>query len=794
MKLSLNWVKKYTDINVSVRELCDKMTMAGFEVEGIEDASAAAQNVVVGRIEKIEKHPDSDHLLICQVNVGSGTVQIVTGASNVFQGALVPAALNDSILPNGTHIKSGKLRGVVSDGMLCSGEELMLSEEEYPGAGVYGILILKDDCTIGDNIMKAVGKDDCIIDFSITPNRPDCQCVLGMAREIAAVLGNEFRLPETQYHSVSQNINGIMQAEVQDGILCPRYMLMGVRNVKIAPSPKWLCDCLISAGLRPINNIVDITNFIMLETGHPMHAFDARDIKGGKIIVRRAQEGESITTLDGKPHTLTNEMLVISDSTRPVALAGIMGGENSEIKEDTTDVIFECAKFKRDNIRRTARALGIRTDASSLYEKGVDAGSVPYAIKRAVSLICELGAGEVLDGAADSAADAVYERSISVRTQDVNRLLGITVPDDEMLRIMLSLDIKSTLRDGVLNCTVPSRRDDLETAADIAEEIIRIYGYEHITPKPLKADLRIGTMQPSIANMNDMRNYLIKAGCSEICTYSFISKKADDMLMLSAQDERRNGITLLNPLGEDYSVLRTQMIHSMLTVLSLNQNRGVGHARLFETGVLHIAKETPIVNQPREIPHICIGIYGQGDFFTLKGIVQGIIGMYNGKAVCRASEENFLHPYRQAEFVAAGKTVALLGQVHPAVCENYALSGEVYVAQINIGELSGFGRRKIKFLPLPKFPSVQRDLAVVVDEKITAGELLECIEKAGGPLLRSAELFDVYRSDLLGSDKKSTAFSLEFRADDRTLTVEEVAKIFDKIVRSLEFRMGAKLR
>lgn len=794
MKVSLNWLKKYTDINISAQELCDKMTMSGFEVEGMEDMSASTRNVVVGKIVKLEKHPDADKLQICQIDIGDKIVQIVTGADNVFEGALVPAALDDSQLPDGKTIKSGKLRGVVSDGMLCSGEELLLTEEDYPGASVYGILILKEDYPLGINIMQALGKDDCIIDFSITPNRPDCQSVLGMAREIAAVLGTEFRLPETIYTSVSQNVNGLVQAEVKDNVLCPRYMLMGVRNVKIAPSPKWLCDCLISAGLRPINNIVDITNFILLETGHPMHAFDVRDISGGKIIVRTADDGEKLITLDDKEHELTSDMLVIADAERAIGLAGIMGGQNSQIKDDTTDIIFECAKFKRDNIRKTSRKLGVRSDSSALFEKGVDADAVEYSIKRAVSLVCQLNAGEVLDGAIDIAMETQYTRNITAKCDDINRLLGIDVPQQEMVDILCRLGIKTTLKDGTLDCLVPSWREDIEHSADLAEEVIRIYGYDKITDVPFKSDLRIGQKQPTMVNTDMVRSYLKEVGCNEIYTYSFISKKAEDMLLLDEKDPRRNGIVLLNPLGEDYSVLRTQMVHSMLNVLSTNINRGVESAMLFETSVLHTAKEMPVVNQPEENTHVCLGCYGNGDFFAIKSIVQGITELYNGRVKFVASNEPFLHPYRQAEIIANGKKVGFIGQVHPSVCKNYSIEAEAYVAQLNIEAMFSFGIKQIKFEPLPKFPSVQRDLAVVVDEITSIGDIIECIVKAGGNLLKDVKLFDIYRSEQLGAEKKSTAFALEFRAEDRTLTVDEVAKVFDKILRSLEYKLGAKLR
>lgn len=793
MKVSVSWLRQYVDIDVTPQELCDKMTMAGFEIEEMQDLSQSMKNIVVGRIEKLEKHPDADKLKICQVNTGNNLVQIVTGADNVFEGALVPAALDGSLLPTGQTIKSGKLRGVISDGMLCSGEELMLSEEDYPGAGVYGILILRQDSVIGADMRDVLGRNDCIIDFKVTPNRPDCLCALGIAREIAVMLNKPFKKPKVSDVAKGGGIDNFAQVEVGDQELCPRYMARGVRNVRIEPSPKWMQERLIAAGMRPISNIVDITNYVMLETGQPMHAFDMRDVNGRKIIVRRAQDGEKLITLDKKEHELSSSMLVIADGKRAVGLAGIMGGLNSEIKPDTTEILFECAKFKRDSVRRTARALGIRTEASSRYEKGIDIDNVEYAINRAIDLVKELNAGEVIEGAVDVCVPFEKTRSLSVNPSRINALLGIEIPVGQMKRILEALEI-SVQEDGeLLKLTIPSFREDIESEADIAEEIIRIYGYEHIKATPLRGDIVLGRRPENMLRDERIKGRLIADGYREIVTYSFVSPRVYDMLRLPAEDFRRNAVPLINSLGEDYSLMRTQLYHSMLTVISTNYNRSVEQARLFEISMLHFPKETPIVNQPEEKAHIVLGAYGDVDFFGLKSAVEGVMETLNVSADYRPSNQPFMHPGRQAEIIVQGKKVGHIGEIHPLVLEDYSIDQPVVCAQICLDDII-VSNKTVIYKPLSKYPAVQRDLAVVVEEKVCAGDLIKGIKNAGGGFLKSVELFDIYRSPLLGADKKSMAFSLLFRSDDRTLTVEEVAKAFDKIVRALEYKFGAKLR
>lgn len=793
MKISVSWLKQYVDIDVTPQELCDKMTMAGFEIEEMQDLSQSMKNVAVGRIEKLEKHPDADRLKICQVNVGNKTVQIVTGADNVFEGALVPAALDNSLLPTGQEIKSGKLRGVISEGMLCSGEELMLSEEEYPGAGVYGILILRSDCVPGEDMREVLGRNDCIIDFKVTPNRPDCLCALGIAREISVMLKKPFKKPEVSMAQKGGEIEGFARVQVMDNELCPRYMARGVRNVRIEPSPKWMQERLISAGMRPISNIVDITNYVMLETGQPMHAFDMRDVNGRAIIVRRAYEDEKLVTLDKKEHALNSGMLVIADEERAVGLAGIMGGLNSEIKPDTSEILFESAKFKRDSVRRTARALGIRTEASSRYEKGIDIDNVEYALSRAIDLVRELNAGEIVEGAVDISVPFEKTRRLIVSPQNINALLGIEVAVEEMMRILEALEIPARKEGNHLELTIPSFREDIEHEADIAEEIIRIYGYEHISSTPLRGEIVLGRRPASMLRDEKLKNRLVMDGYREIVTYSFVSPKVYDMLKLPEGDCRRNAVPLINSLGEDYSLMRTQLYHSMLNVLSTNYNRSVPSARLFEISMLHFPKETPIVKQPEEKAHICLGAYGEIDFFGLKSAVEGIMEALNVTADYRPSEEPFMHPGCQAEIIVQGKKVGHIGEIHPLVLENYSIAQPAVCAQLCLDDIIA-SNKTLVYKPLSKYPAVQRDLAVVVDESVSAGELIKGIKSAGGNMLRNVELFDIYRSPILGAKKKSMAFSLLFRSEERTLTVEEVAKAFDKIVRALEYKWGAKLR
>ncbi len=788
MKISLSWLRRYVDIDVPVEELCDKMVMSGFEVESIEDLSATMSNVVVGRIVKLEKHPDADKLQICQIDVGAGEpVQIVTGADNVFEGALVPAALHDSHLPNGMHIKKGKLRGVPSNGMLCSGEELCLKDSDYPGAEVYGILILREDAAVGQDMREVLHLDDVVIDFKITANRPDCQSVLGVAREAAVALKKPFHPPVPSYRTCGGDIREKIRVDVEDADLCPRYVGRVVENVRIGESPDWMKRCLRAAGMRPISNIVDITNFVMLETGQPMHAFDRRDIAGDRIIVRRAAEGETITTLDGREHTLTGEMLVIADGEAPSCLAGIMGGLNSEIKEDTSSLFLECAKFRRDSVRRTARALGMRTESSARYEKGVDIRNVEYAMERALQLIDELDAGDIVDGVIDCNAGLPAPRVIQTTVDGINALLGVDIPAGAMADILNSLCIETVLEGNTLTCKVPSFRDDVEGRADLAEEVMRVYGYHHIVGTPMRGEIVRGRRLPERLRTDRVKGLLTAQGLYEISTYSFISGKAADTLALPGDDPRRAAAVLLNPLGEEYSTMRTQLITSMLTVLATNYSRKIPAVRFFEAGKLFLPKALPLTEQPGEAPALSLGLYGEGeDFFTLKGIIENLLEDFGAKADVLPAAEPYLHPGRQASLRINGEEAGVFGEVHPDTAARYGLDCRVYVAEIRLQPLFDAGRPVTVYRPLPRFPAVERDLALLCDEALPVADIEKTIRSSGGRYLESVRLFDVYQGAQIAAGKKSVAYSLMFRSPDGTLTDEDIDPILQKIFKNLK--------
>ncbi len=795
MKVSLQWLRYYMDIPVSVKELCDRMTLAGFEVEEVIDLSAGMRNVVAGRIVKLEKHPDADKLQICQVDVGAGEpVQIVTGASNVFEGAMVPTALHDSHLPNGVHIKRGKLRGVESNGMLCSGEELCLKEEDYPGAGVHGILILKDDVPAGEDMCKVLHMDDTVIDFAVTANRPDCQSVLGLAREAAVVLGVPCKIPAPVYQTKGGSVHELIHVDVQDYDLCSRYMGRCVTNLRIKESPDWMKRCLKAAGMRPINNIVDITNFVMLETGQPMHAFDRRDIAGDQIIVRRARNGEKLTTLDEKEHVLNDSMLVIADRDKPSCLAGIMGSMNSEIKPDTTELFLESARFRRDNVRRTARALGIRTESSARFEKGIDVFRCEYAMERALQLIYDLDAGDIVDGVIDCNNGLPEQRVLSVTAQSINDLLGVEIPHDVMVNTLNALSIETDLQNGILTCRIPTFREDIEGRADLAEEVMRIYGYDHVQGRPMRGEIVRGKLLPQRIMDNSLKQLLCANGMYEISTYSFFGSKTTAMLDLPETDERLQTITIRNPLGDEYSTMRTQLVTSMLTVLATNISRKNPDSRYFEISRLYKAKSLPLTEQPEERPALCLGLYGKlENFFTLKGVVEDVMAHFGASVTYEKSAEPYYHPGRQARALLNGQSVAVFGEVHPTVAERFGIGQKVYVAEIDLPALYAIHRDQIVFHPLPKFPAVNRDIALVCDRSLPVARLEQAIHSVKSKLIQSVKLFDVYEGNQIEADKKSVAYSIGLQSDSHTLTDDECNAVMDSIFEALR-AVGANLR
>ena len=795
MKISLKALKYYVDINVPVQELCDRMVMAGFEVESIEAEGENIKNVVAARIVKLEPHQDSDHLQICQMDIGKDElVQIVTGAGNIKEGDLVPAALDDSHLPNGMHIKAGKLRGVPSNGMLCSGEELCLTEADYEGASVHGILILRDEWAPGTDMREVLGLDDYIIDFKITANRPDCNCFMGVAKEASVVLGSAYHPPVPTYTTVGEDIKTYVDVEVQNYDLCPRYVGRVVKNLRIKPSPIWMQKALIASGMRPINNIVDITNFVMLETGQPMHAFNYNDLADKKIIVRNAAKGEKITTLDGKEYELTTDMLVIADGQKPSCLAGIMGGKESEIEDDTKDLFLECAKFRRDSVRKTGRALGIRTESSGRFEKGVDIVNVGFAMDRALQLICDLDAGDIIEGVLDRNLGLPEDKILNVTSKSIVELLGVDIPEEKMVEILNSLCLPTTAKDGVLNVRVPSIRDDIEGRADLAEEVMRIYGYDHIVGTPMRGDVMRGKKLPARIKSDKMKSLLCGMGCYEIATYSFIASGALDTLNLADDDARRNTVKLINPLGDEYSTMRTQLVTSMLTVMATNINRKIQQGRFFEESKRFIPKSLPVTEQPQELPTLCIGVYGKDeDFFTLKGIVEEIMSLFGAHTQYKRSAETYLHPGRQAEVLANNVSAAVLGEVHPAVAKNYDIDTRVYVAEIKLDVLYAINKRKTTYKPLPKYPAVERDFAMLCDADIPVGDLEKAIVSGGSRLLEKVELFDVYQGSQIPEGKKSVAYSVWLRSNEGTLTDAQIEDASNKIIAKLE-KLGAELR
>lgn len=795
MKISLNQLRSYVEINVPVEELVERMILAGFEVESIEKQGENLKNVVVGRIERITPHENSDHLQICQINIGKDKcVQIITGAQNIKEGDYVPTALDDSYLPNGAHIVAGKLRGEDSCGMLCSGEELGLTEADYEGAGVYGIMILHGTPAPGTDIHDVLGLNDCIIDFKITANRPDCNCFLGVAKEISVVLGTKFTAPAAVYKTSGGSIKNYISVEVKNFDLCPRYIGRVVKNLRIKPSPDWMQKAITASGMRPINNIVDITNFVMLETGQPMHAFNYNDLADKKIIVRNAREGESITTIDGKNWSLTPDMLVIADGEKPSCLAGIMGGRESEIESDTRDLFLESAKFRRDNIRHTSRALGIRTEASGRYERGIDIINVEYAMNRALSLIYELDAGDIIDGASDCNMGLPKDRILTVSADSILELLGVEIPQDTMVNILNNLGLETANHEGIFTVRVPSLRDDIEGRADLAEEIMRIYGYDHIVGTPIRGIVMRGSKLPERLKSDKMKALLCGLGAFETATYSFISSDALDTLNLTQDDPRRREIKLINPLGDEYSTLRTQLTTSMLTVLSTNINRKVPAGRFFEQSKRFIPRQLPITEQPDEMPTLSIGIYGKDeDFFTMKGIIEELMKLFGAHTQYERSDEPYLHPGRQALVKANNKPAAVFGEVHPSVAENYGIECRVYVAEVKLDVLFGIEKRKSSYKPLPKFPAVERDFAMLCDSDIPVGELEKAIISGGSRLLEKVELFDVYEGTQIPKGKKSVAFSVWLRSAEGTLTDEQIDTVNRRIIEKLE-KCGAELR
>ena len=795
MKLNRKWLhEEFVDLSgVSDKEFVETMTVAGQKVETYERMDAEIKNVVVGKVVSIVRHENSDHMWVCQVEVGQDEpVQIVTGAQNVHEGDLVPAALHNSYLPGGVHITKGKLRGVKSNGMLCGLEELGLTLNDYPNAILDGIWILNDEpCKVGDDINLVIGNDDTIVDFEITNNRPDCYSIIGLAREAAAAFDKPMRHHEPVVTgSDVGSMYEMLDVEVPAENLCNRYSSRMVKNVKIAPSPKWLRQRLRANGVRPINNIVDITNYVMLEYGQPMHAFDYRYVGSGKIIVREATEGETLTTLDGNVRALKPGMLVIADENKPIGLAGIMGGENSEILDDTTTVVFESANFNGTSIRQTALALGMRTESSGKFEKNLDPMMTVPAVQRACELVELLECGDVMDGIIDIINYVPSPKTLELEPEKINRLLGTEISEADMVSYLNRLEIPVEGR----TIHVPSFRPDLNLMADIAEEVGRLYGYNEIPTTAFKNSTQGGYSQEMILE-NKAGQLCRSLGFSEIITYSFVSPTIFDQIRLPADSVLRNAMRIQNPLGEDTSIMRTIAVPSMLDILSRNNAYHNKSVKLYELAKIYLPTEGQAL--PEEPKMLLLGTYGEGtSFFTLKGQLEAVFaGLRTKKVTYTAVSTNpTYHPGRCAMVSIDGVELGYIGQIHPLVAQNYGMDVDVYCCEINFTKLFDLRLPDVTYTPLPKYQGVTRDLSLICDEAVTVAQVEDVITAAGGKLLRSVKLFDIYRGKGVSEGKKSMAFSLELRADDRTLTDADSEGVTAKVLAALSEKLGATLR
>ena len=795
MKLNRKWLhEEFVDLShVSDKEYVEKLTVFGQKVETWERMDSEIKNVKVGKVVSIVRHENSDHMWVCQIDVGAEEpVQIVTGAQNVHEGDLVPVAMHNSYLPGGVHITKGKLRGVVSNGMLCGLEELGLGLNDFPNAILDGIWILNDeDCTVGQDINLVIGNNDTIVDFEITNNRPDCYSIIGLARESAAAFGMEMKHHEpTVKGSDAGSIFELLDVEIPATELCNRYTSRMVKNVKIAPSPKWLRQRLRANGVRPINNIVDITNYVMLEYGQPMHAFDYRYVGSGKIVVREAEEGETLTTLDGNVRQLKPGMLVIADEQKPIGLAGIMGGENSEILDDTTTVVFESANFNGTSIRQTALALGMRTESSGKFEKNLDPMMTLPAVQRACELVELLEAGDVLDGIIDIINYVPASHTVKLEPEKINRLLGTNISREDMVKYLNLLEIEVE-GDEIL---VPSFRPDLNLMADIAEEVGRSYGYNEIETTAFKTSTT-GGYSPYMLLESKAGQLSRSLGYSEIITYSFVSPTIFDNIRLPENSVLRNALRIQNPLGEDTSIMRTIALPSMLDILGRNNAYHNKAAKLYELAKIYLPTEGQEL--PSEPKMLMLGTYGAGEtFFTLKGELEAIFyGLRMPKATYTAVKDNpSFHPGRCAAVSMNGVHLGYIGQVHPLVAKNYGLDCEVYCAELDFDKMFSLTLPEPTYVPLPKYPTVTRDLSLVCDEAVTVADAENVITAAAGKLLRSVKLFDIYRGKGVAEGKKSLAFSLELRADDRTLTDADSQGVVDKVLSALAEKLNATLR
>lgn len=792
------------DLDCTIQEYVDKMTLSGSNVECYEELDKNLEKIVVGKILSIEKHPDADKLIVCQVDVGTENIQIVTGAKNVSEGDLVPVVLvggrvagghDGSPNPeNGIKIKKGKLRGVPSFGMMCSVEELGTSRDMYPEAPEEGIYIFQKDVKPGDDAVKAMGLRDQVVEFEITSNRVDCFSMVGMAREVAATFRKEFHPPVVTKTGNDEDVNDFIKVTVKDTDLCPRYTARVVKNIKLAPSPEWMQRRLAAMGIRPINNLVDITNYVMEEYGQPMHAYDLDTIAGSEIIVRRANDGDKFTTLDGEERNLDSDVLMICDGEKEVGIAGIMGGENSMVTDDIKTLLFEAACFNGTNIRLSSKRIGLRTDASSKFEKGLDLENAMAAMDRACQLIEELGAGEVIGGAVDVYPNPKQPVRLPLEADKINALLGTNISMEEMIEYFRRLDVKYDMDANEL--IIPSFRQDLNCMADLAEEVARFYGYDNIPVTLPRGEATAGKKPFKIRVEDIARESVEQNGFSGGMCYSFESPKVFDMLLIPEGAKEREAIKISNPLGEDFSIMRTVSLNGMMTSLANNYSHRNQNVRLYEFGNIYIPKALPLTELPEERMQLTLGMYGDGDFFTLKGVLEDVfkdLGLGGTSEYVPTKEHSFMHPGRQADVLVGGTKAAYIGQMHPQAVENYGMKGEVYVAVIDMPILTEQATFDRKYTGVAKFPAMKRDLSMVMKKEIFVGQIEKIFRDKGGTLLEGFELFDVYEGDQIQKGCKSVAYSLTFRAQDRTLEEAEINKIVDKILEELK-TLGIELR
>jgi len=804
MNTPLSWIKAYVpDLECTNQEYTDAMTLSGTKVEGYEALDADLDKIIVGQIDKIEKHPDADKLVVCQVNIGTETVQIVTGAPNVFEGAKIPVVLDGgrvagghdgSKTPGGIKIKKGRLRGVESFGMMCSIEELGSTNEMYPDAPEDGIYILKEDAVIGSDAIELLGLRDSVFEYEITSNRVDCFGVIGIAREAAATFKKEFKPPVIEVKANKEDVNDLISVEIKDQDLCSRYCARMVKNVKLAPSPEWMQRRLAASGIRPINNLVDITNYVMEEYGQPMHAYDVDTLADQKIIVRRAEKDEKFQTLDGEDRKLNENTLMICDGEKTVGLAGIMGGENSKITDSVKDVLFEAACFNGTNIRLSAKKLGLRTDASSKFEKGLDPNNAVDAINRACQLIEELGAGEVVGGIVDQYPVKKEGIRIAFDAGRVNKLLGTDIPLDEMLEYFRLIELEYD--EATKEMIIPTFRQDIECFADLTEEVARFYGYDKIPTTLPKGEATIGKLSFKLRLEQVAKEVAELSGFSQGMSYSFESPKVFDKLLLDQDSPERQTVVITNPLGEDFSIMRTISLNGMLSSLSTNYNRRNKDVRLYELGNIYIPKSIPVEELPEERMQFTLGFYGDGDFYTMKGVIETFlekVGLNGRLEYDPNSSKNFLHPGRQAYVIYNSKIIGYLGEVHPEVCDNYNIGDRAYIAVIDMPTIIGSATFDRKYEGIAKYPAMSRDISMVMPKEILAGQVEEVIRKKGGKLLESYHLFDIYEGSQIQDGYKSLAYSITFRAKDRTLEEKEVTEVMGRILSTLS-EMGIELR